>query len=168
MAAFSIYTRDADPAEDSLATRPAPDAQSYRIGPHLAKQSLDASPSEMDEPAVPVGIVLRLPDLGESRSNILSYVLGPHMFWIAIGLGALLAIGLIWTGKKPAPRPINEAPSWTSQGPGPVQVDRGAHEGAPPEIRAARRFDPPWDVNASPAQPGVAVPVGTIITGAPE
>ncbi len=188
MAAFSIFTRDSESAEDARLDSQESSLLSYR-GERCGAVELSSDPAESGsefESLSPGQIVLRLPDLTDSRSGALRSLIGPQLFWVAVVLGALLATVLIWGAKNPAPPEIDEAPAWNSEAPwrqsAPEKIeraaeyessqpsvdDRGTPEQAPPEIRAARRVDTPWDGSSQPAMSGVAIPVGTIIMGAPE
>ncbi|MBI3839769.1 MAG: hypothetical protein HY288_17745 [Planctomycetia bacterium] len=188
MPAFSIITRDTESLEDARPDSQEPSVLSYRReGRSAVEHQLDPGESGGSlENGSSGQIVLRLPDLTSSQPSALRLLIVPQLFWVAIVLGAVLAIVLIWGGKKPVQQAVKEAPAWTSQAPwqqsAPVEADLPAHhelgrprigddgvsDQRPPEIRAARRVDAAWDSSLPPTMPGVATPVGTIIMGASE
>jgi hypothetical protein len=173
MAAFSLVQRDSDPTEKADRDPPSLSVLRYhRDIPRPAVAPREAvGPGEL-EYGMPGRIVLRLPDLEASLGTSRFAAVRPYLFWLAIGLGALLAVSLIWTGDSPEPRPVEEAPSWGIQdsqnGYAPQELSGASFDDSRSEIRAARRVESPWDNSAPPALPGVAVPVGTIINGAQE
>src|SRR4051794_20468611 len=122
MGAFSIFTREGESADGLLSAAEQPTLLSYRRDPRVAPGALlSEAPSRTRLPseALPP-VALCIPDLEDLQSSRWQSLVGPFLFWFAIGLGALLAVALIWSGHSPARRAVGEPPAWTSQGP-----DRG-------------------------------------------
>jgi hypothetical protein len=173
MAAYSVFTRDNEPDETARLDPEEPAVLSYRReSPSAAEHPVQQFESGGELDNDPAGqIVLRLPDLASSQPMSLRLLIMPQLFWVAIVLGVLLASVLIWGGPKPVPSEPDVIPAGSGQAPwhpsAPLD-DSPEHDQTRREIRAARRMGPIWDSNSPPAMPGVATPVGTIITGASE
>jgi hypothetical protein len=174
MAAFSIFARDGEPAEEAQLDPHEPAVLNYRSeGASTGERPLEEFENCRDlENGTSGQIVLRLPDLDSTQPVGLRLLIMPQLFWVAIVLGALLASVLIWGGPKVVPQEIDDVPVRSGQAPwrppGAFDNSSSPDPAAPPEIRAARRVDTPRASDFAPAMPGVATPVGTIITGAPE
>jgi hypothetical protein len=173
MAAFSIFTRDGESADETQLDPHEPALLNYRSeGPSAGERPLEELESCADLEHGSLGqIVLRLPDLDNAQPVGLRSLIMPQLFWVVIVLGALLASILIWGGPKVVPHEIDDDPVRSGQAPrrtsGPFDHS-SSPDSAPLGIRAARRMDTPRATDFAPVIPGVATPVGTIITGAPE
>lgn len=121
MASFPILTRETELRDKLDAHEPA--VLAYRRGPLLEAANEPyrtprsvAEVGGLDEIQLPA-VVLQLPDLKSA-----SYLrrggripLASHAYWVALVLGALFALWLALSGRKPAERPTEEAPTWTGQ-----------------------------------------------------
>lgn len=78
----------------------------------------DAESTEHDDPATPwlPKVILQLPNVtaAESARTDARFPFASQIYWAAIVLGALVALALIWTGKKTTVRQMDEAPRWSA------------------------------------------------------
>jgi hypothetical protein len=179
MTGVSIFSPD-DPAQVSAIPIARPETPTKRAGssepsvksPRIANT---AHPRARSEPQV----VLRLPDLDANDDAQASarLPLASYAYWVVIALGAALAAWLIFSGKKPPERVMDEAPAWSnspcaSQPVEPRSAEPAAAtapaESAPASsIRTARTTDVPWMSSPHPARPSEAAPLG-IRPGVPQ
>lgn len=112
MTAFQILTREKQGGVDTA----APEIVSYRLPTAMPT---DASPSDERQYLPPV--VLRLPQQTTSRRKLPTLSLAQvraHASTVVLVLGSLLALWLIFGGKRPAEhKPVDEAPAWAAPGP---------------------------------------------------
>jgi hypothetical protein len=112
MTAFQILTRDKPGGADNA----APEIVSYRLPTAMPT---DASRSDERQYLPPV--VLRLPQQTASRRKLPTLSLAQvraHASTVVLILGSLLALWLIFGGKRPAEhKPVDEAPAWAAPGP---------------------------------------------------
>ena len=112
MTVLSVFTHEQEPTGDSKpgsisALRHArPDHETWRV---------DASSRAATDDLPPV--LLQLPDLAEVETEtvVRPASVADQVFWVALVLGALLALTLIWTGKKPPAVPTDVAPVWQEE-----------------------------------------------------
>ena len=92
---------------------------------------------------------LRLPDLAAIAQRVPSQQinLGSIAVWVAIGLGGLLALWLIFGGGRPPAREVNEAPPWAPAKSSSAEAAAAASNG--PD--AAGSQAPAWPPSDSPA-----------------
>jgi hypothetical protein len=93
MAAYSVFTRDREPAESARLDLQEPAVLTYRReSPSAVEHPLEDLENGGDLDNGSSGeIVLRLPDLASSQPMALRLLNMPQLFWVAIVLGALLA-----------------------------------------------------------------------------
>jgi hypothetical protein len=117
MASFPILKRETEPSNKLDAHEPA--VLAYRRDPLREPYRAPKSVAEvggLDEIQLPA-VVLQLPDLKSAsllrRGGRIPFA--SHAYWVALVLGALLALWLALSGRKPVERPTEEAPTWTGQ-----------------------------------------------------
>ena len=169
MAAFSILAHDAEVPTNSVE---APTASTAGNRPGSGTQTISElrlSDSGTADDALLPGVVLQLPDLAASLQSrpIARFRYASQIYWVTIALGALLAVWLILTGKKPVERTMDDAPAWSSQSQAAQTTqsldvtDAASTESAgTPVLRTARLGDPTWNVPGPTVQPGEAAPLG--------
>lgn len=110
MAEFSILKRDNRPARSAAGGAVASPILAFN-----QPSSTSTAPELRRGEPIDLEVVLTLPDLTNvlSESTAQPWFARIPVFWIAITLGALLAFALIWTGRKPTPRAVDEAPAWS-------------------------------------------------------
>jgi hypothetical protein len=144
---MAILTRESDARDKLQAHEPA--VLAYRRGPlvesagepYRAPRSI-AEVGGLDDVPLPA-VVLQLPDL-KTRSYLRrdwGISLASQAYWVALVSGALLALWLVLSARKPAEQPADEAPAWTGQAPADRAISTwGANTGdpsaAPPKWRA--------------------------------
>ncbi len=112
MTALSVFSHEREPTVD-----PKPGSMSAlgHSRPEHETWRVDASSRAAADELPPV--LLQLPDLAEVEQEIAVRParIADQVFWVALVLGALLALTLIWTGKKPPVLPADEAPAWQGE-----------------------------------------------------
>ena len=123
--AFTILTRDNEARRDAGRDATKPPVLSIHDG-----RAAEAGPSEpdglrdtnlLDDGPLPP-VILRLPDLQavDASHRGRRFTIGSQLYWAAIVLGALLAMWLIASGKKPPTQSTGDPPTWTSPSPAPT------------------------------------------------
>jgi len=92
---------------------PCPSVKASEVTPPAIPRPSELAAS--GEAAVPIS-VMRLPDLAELPKPLpkLTLSVWSILQWIGIGLGALLALWLIFGGHRAPVRPVEKAPAWTA------------------------------------------------------
>jgi hypothetical protein len=170
MASFPILTRETALHEKQDAHEPA--VLAYRRDPmrESANEPYRAPKSitemgGLDEIPLPA-VVLQLPDLKATsylrRGGRIPFA--SHAYWAALVLGALLALWLALSGRKPAERPTEEAPTWTGQATPPADRaistwgDNTGERSAPPLKWRASDTDTGANTQESPETSAPALP----------
>ena len=155
MAAYTTSTRE--PARTSGSDTQDPAVLNVRR-PNTVRAEIDrlranpqVDPRGLDDAAQP-RTVLRLPDLAAAvkRMRRPELNLAAIAHWVALGLGGLLALWLIFGGRRAPVSTVDEAPPWAP--PGGSQVEM-----APPPAGAAAAppatewQSPSWEASSAPA-----------------
>ncbi len=150
MSSFQILNRQSRPG----VTSGEPDIVRFRpAAAPVSRMPLDEVVAR--EPVLPP-VVLRLNELApQSRSwPRIALDVRTHGSWALLGMGALVATWLIFGGKRPEPRPVDEAPSWTP----PVATSTTAPAIQQPlAAETAPAAEPPMP-SAAPPAPSAAAP----------
>jgi hypothetical protein len=158
MAAFTILTHGNDPPVEASvglpaqtpATAPPPSAKRRPTTHEPAREASDAAIDEMPLPQV----VLQLPDLKASSgwSERFRLPITSALYWVALAVGALLALWLLSGGSKPFKRSADDAPAWKQPAAEPSGGHRAPWRGnsasAPPEM--PRWQNSPQETKSSP------------------
>jgi hypothetical protein len=174
MATYSVFRQDDDGEADP---NRVPPLVAYRLEPNDEPQQ-GTTPATIGrrESGLPC-VVLRLPDLSQTDGASDGWWprLSNRLFWVGIGLGALVALLLIWTPKKEQSPALDEAPTWSGPSAAPAVPPTQAQSDAPaaanvapanpysatPSVRTARSGSAVWDGRApssfeTPSQPSAA------------
>jgi len=164
MSAFQILTRDKQDGDDA-----ASDIVSYRLpaAARLADSPL-ATPHERDESLPLPPVVLRLPILAGARHKLPTIGIAQvraHASTVVLVLGGLLALWLIFGGRRSVERPpIDEAPGWAAPGTAkapPAQTEPAAAmlPSQPPTAAESETNTAPYAAQAEPAPAFESTPV---------
>jgi len=112
MTVLSTFTHEREQAGDPKSG--APGALNHAQVDHETWR-VDASIRSVADELPPV--LLQLPDLADAEPDVAIRParVADQVFWVALVLGALLALTLIWTGEKPPVQPVEEAPTWQGE-----------------------------------------------------
>ena len=118
MSGYSILVRDGRATErvdlqpESAGPRPS---LPHSPAPILRSRSTPGATTVAAPEVAAPKVWMRLPDVSQCAATTMTsrFPLASQFYWAAIVLGALLAVALIWTGKKPPAREFDEAPAWS-------------------------------------------------------
>lgn len=159
MTAFTILTHGNDPPADASVGIPAPPAGPIRRSIPVEPAPGVSEDAGFEEASLP-HVVLQLPDLKTSGhwSRSLKFPLATPLYWIVLALGAVLALWLITSGKKPPKQSMSDAPAWSQQNPVHAPSTARTWGGTAPMPRwQANDQETTWNPSQSPSratQPG--------------